>query len=55
MARLLHRAASRGVALEYAGRLLASAARPGVRARVLGVLRWQRLLDAVLAPAGPPA
>lgn len=34
----------------FAGRLLAASAQPGVRARVLGVLRWQRFLDAVLGP-----
>jgi 16S rRNA (cytosine967-C5)-methyltransferase len=34
----------------FASRLLASSATPGVRARVLGVLRWQRALDLVLAP-----
>jgi len=33
----------------FASRLLADRASPGVRVRVLGVLRWQRLLDHVLA------
>jgi 16S rRNA (cytosine967-C5)-methyltransferase len=34
----------------FASRLLDSEASPGVRARVLGVLRWQRALDHRLAP-----
>jgi 16S rRNA (cytosine967-C5)-methyltransferase len=34
----------------FASRLLAGRPVPGVRARVLGVLRWQRALDAVLKP-----
>ena len=34
----------------YASRLLAGPVARGVRARVLGVLRWQRLLDETLAP-----
>jgi 16S rRNA (cytosine967-C5)-methyltransferase len=34
----------------YSSRLLGSRTGAGVRARVLGVLRWQRLLDAVLQP-----
>ena len=33
----------------FAARLLGPSEPPGVRARVLGVLRWQRALDAVLA------
>jgi len=33
----------------YSSRLLARSVSPGVRARVLGVLRWQRALDAALA------
>ena len=33
----------------YASRLLASRSDPGVRVRVLGVLRWLRALDSVLA------
>jgi 16S rRNA (cytosine967-C5)-methyltransferase len=33
----------------FASRLLARRVSPGVRARVLGVLRWQRALDAALA------
>ncbi len=43
-ARLLLRIAGGG----YASRLLAGGGAPGVRTRVLGVLRWQRALDAVL-------
>jgi len=34
----------------YASRMLAARADAGVRARVLGVLRWLRALDSVLAP-----
>lgn len=33
----------------YSSRLLAAAVSPGLRSRVLGVLRWQRALDAALA------
>ncbi len=33
----------------FAARLLERAGRPGVRVRVLGVLRWRRLLDTVLS------
>ena len=46
-----HRAASNLIRVEagaFSSRLLAAAAQPGVRSRVLGVLRWQRLLDEVL-------
>jgi len=34
----------------FSSRMLGSGSGPGVRSRVLGVLRWQRALDHVLAP-----